>query len=163
MDTNKTVVVPARKAVLTVEEIENLRNKARSSIRALTRKPTLQEMYAQVDSCWSNPVFVKNTVFKNKEQHYDYITTYYKEKIEKLTLEEYKKLVYADVCAKLDSAKGLVEAEKIALAAKEHKKQQEAHLKAYQDQIDALKKRNDEVNTEVVKQLSDTEILGEIK
>lgn len=154
-NSDRVVVASARKSPLTKEYIDMLRREVNAKMALITKKPTLPELFAQVDACWNNPVFIKYTNFQNKDQHYSYVTTMYKEQIEPATLEEYKKMVFADIMAKLDSAEGLVESDKVYAAAKEHKKQQEEHLAQYQKQLDDLHERNNTVMKDVLKKIGE--------
>lgn len=154
-NSDRVVVASARKSPLTKEYIDMLRREVNAKMALITKKPTLPELFAQVDACWNNPVFIKYTNFQNKDQHYSYVTTLYKEQIEPATLEEYKKMVFADIMAKLDSAEGLVESDKVYAAAKEHKKQQEEHLSQYQKQLDDLHERNNTVMKDVLKKIGE--------
>lgn len=152
---DRVVVAPVRKTALTKEYIDSLRREVKAKMDLITKKPTLQELFAQVDTCWNNPVFVRQTNFQNKDQHYNYVSELYKEHIEKATLEEYKKMVFADIMAKLDSAEGLVEADKVYAAAKEHKKQQAEHLAQYQNQVDDLRERNESITKDMLKKIEE--------
>lgn len=152
---DRIVVAPARNTVLTKEYIDSLRREVKAKMALITKKPTLQELFAQVDACWNNPIFVRQTNFQNKDQHYSYVSELYKEHIEKATLEEYKKMVFADIMAKLDSAEGLVESDKVYAAAKEHKRQQDERLASYQQQVDDLRERNESITKDMIKKIGE--------
>ena len=154
----RTVVMPARKNALTKEYIAELRAQVKDKMNAITQKPTLQELYSQVDTLWSDPIFLRQTKFENKDQHYSYITQYFKDYIEPITLDEYKKLVFADVMGRLDKAEALLESDKILVAAKAHKAQEEQHLKEYNDQLGELNERNERATRECLNKLTDSDI-----
>ena len=145
MDNNRIVVTSAKKLPYTKEYVEQLRREVHAQMDKIKAKPTIQDMFAMVDKCWENPIFRRQTPFENKDQHYAYITEYYKTYIEPATLEEYKQMVFADINSKLDNAEALLDSEKILSAAKEHKKQADARLDEYQQQIDDLKARNADI------------------
>ena len=151
MKNDKVVVMPAHAQPYNKEYIANLRVMARASVDAIKEKPTLEDLFTTVDKCWDNPIFVKQTAFQNKDQHYAYITEYYHSTIENLTLEQYKQLVYSDLMNKIDSAEALLDSDKILAAAKEHKAQEAKHLKEYQNQIDDLKDRNEKAMKDIFK------------
>ena len=153
MDNNRIVVTSAKKLPYTKEYVEQLRREVHAQMDKIKAKPTLQDMFAMVDKCWENPIFRRQTPFENKDQHYAYITEYYKTYIEPATLEEYKQMVFADINAKLDNAEALLDSEKILSAAKEHKKQADARLDEYQQQIDDLKARNADITQSLKKDL----------
>lgn len=150
---NRTAVVRARKQVYDKEYIEELKRQAQASVASITKKPTIQELLAYVDQCWNNPVIVRQLQFKNKDQHYAYITEYYHAQVEPLSLEEYRKLVLTDILGRLEKAANLLDSDKILAAAKEHKKQEEEHLKNYEDQIAELKDRNKKMTDEILKEI----------
>lgn len=147
----KVVVMSAEKKPYDAEYLNQLRRQARDSVEKIKEKPTLQELYASVDRCWEMPVFVKQTQFENKDQHYAYITEYYHESIEKLTLEQYKQLVLSDLLNRIDSAEALLNADKIYSAAKEHKKQEDKLAQQREEQINDLKQRNDAAMKDILK------------
>ena len=74
-NSDRVVVASARKSPLTKEYIDMLRREVNAKMALITKKPTLPELFAQVDACWNNPVFIKYTNFQNKDQHYSYVTT----------------------------------------------------------------------------------------
>lgn len=143
--TNPNVVVDSvQRQPYTKEYIAQLRREVMANMDKITKKPTLQDLFAMVDQCWNDKVFLHQTRFENKDQHYAYITEYYKEQIEPMTLEQYKQLVCADLMAKLDTAEALLDSDKILYAAKEHKKHAEALSQQYKQEFDDLKHRNEE-------------------
>lgn len=151
MNSDKIVVMSAEKKPYDMEYIQNLRRQAHASVDAIKEKPTLTALYETVDKCWENPAFIHQTQFKNKDQHYAYITEYYHEVIEKMDLEQYKKLVLSDLMNRIDAAAALLTSDKILSAAKEHKKQEDMLLSEYKDRMDDLKQRNDDVMKDILK------------
>lgn len=151
MKNNKVVVVSEEKKPYDKQYVQQLRQQARAAVAAITEKPTLESLYKSVDACWDMPSFVKQTNFENKDQHYAYITEYYHSVIEKMTVEEYKRLVLSDLMNRLDAAEALLSSEKILSAAKAHKEQEDKLTAQYEEQIADLKERNDNVMGDLFK------------
>jgi hypothetical protein len=146
---DRVVVMSAQKKPYDKAYIQQLRQQARASVEQIKEIPSINSFYESVDKCWESPAFRHQTKFENKDQHYSYITEYYHNVIEKMTLEEYKQLVLSDLMNRLDSAEALLESDKIISAAKEHKKQEDALIKDYQNQVDDLKDRNEKVMKDI--------------
>lgn len=151
MKNNKVVVVSEEKKPYDKQYVQQLRQQARAAVAAITEKPTLESLYKSVDACWDMPSFVKQTNFANKDQHYAYITEYYHSVIEKMTVEEYKRLVLSDLMNRLDAAEALLSSEKILSAAKAHKEQEDKLTAQYDEQIADLKERNDKLMGDLFK------------
>lgn len=154
MNKDRVVVMGPREQPYTKEYVNQLRAMAKANVAKITEKPTLESLYKTVDVCWENPIFQHQTQFKNKDQHYAYVTEYYHSVIEKQTLDEYKQMVLQDILSRLEKAENLLDSDKILAAAKEHKKQEQEHLKHYQDELDSLKERNDSLTKEALKDIS---------
>lgn len=155
---SEPIVIPARKMPYNKEYIAQLRATARKSVDEIKEKPTLQDLYKTVDLCWQNPVFLRQKQFQNKDQHYAYITEYYKSQISEMTLEDYKKTVLASIMTKIDAAERLLESEKYIAAAREHKRMQDEHLNSMQEQVVDLEKRNTDIANSILKEVKNDSI-----
>ena len=148
------IVMSAYKQPYDKNYIKHLRQLAQQNVEKIKEKPTLKMLFETVDKCWENPAFVRQTNFKNKDQHYAYVTEYFNSVIDKMDLESYKKMVLQDILNRLEKAENLLESDKILAAAKEHKKQEDAHLKEYNDQLTDLKDRNETVQKDSMQKLT---------
>lgn len=155
MNKPEPVVMSAYQQPYDKNYINYLRNLAKQNVAKITEKPTLKSMFESVDKCWDNPVFVRQTNFKNKDQHYAYVSEYYHSVIEQMTLEEYKKMVLQDIMNRLEKAENLLDSEKIVAAAKIHKQQEADRLKQYNDQVETLKEKNEKVTNESLKKFTE--------
>ncbi len=137
---------------ITEEDLQKMEAKAREAAAKIVKKPELSDLYAAIDDLWAKGLN-RQLIFKNKDQHIEYITTYYKEKLEGLTLDQYKSLVLQQMLSQIDRLRSAVDSEKQLEAMRLHKEHEEKMLKNMQEQVDDLRARNEKADSEIREEL----------
>ena len=132
---------------ITKEEIMELKRKAVEAVSKIEQKPTLEELYSCVDAVW-NSGHSDQLIFKNKDQHYAYVTNLYKEQIAPVTLEQYKKMVLTQMTTRLDALESMIDVDKQKRAVELHKEYEKKAVEAVEDLGDKLVELNKKANAE---------------
>lgn len=132
---------------LNKDEIMSLRQEALSKVQLIDHVPTLQELYAMVDNIWASG-HTSQLIFKNKDQHYEYITQIYNEQWGKMSLEQYRKMVYAQTARQFDTLLSALDAQKQKEAYELHKQYEEKATQTIEELGDELVERNKKANSE---------------
>lgn len=138
-------VKSADNRVISEEELKQLERAARASVAKIQEKPKIEELYKAVDDIWAKGQN-RQLIFQNKDQHLEYVTTYYKEYIEPISLDQYRNMVLQQLLSQIDKLRSAVDTEKQAEAVKLHKEHEAKVLKNMEDQLEDLKDRNNAVN-----------------
>lgn len=141
-------VTEDKQSVITVEEVKALQQQALANIAKLDSKPTLQDLYKSVDDIW-NKGLTKQLIFANKDQHYEYITRIYKEQIEPLSVEAYKKMLTAQTMRQFDSLLSALDRQKQAKVFEQNKQIHEKTLHALEEAGEELVEKNKAVRSEL--------------
>lgn len=136
----------------TEEDVLKLRDEAFANIDKITEKPTLESLYKAVDEIWEKGL-TKQLIFQNKDQHYAYVTTYFHDQLEHLTLDQYKSLLKQQTMSQITALLGAMDRKKQEEAYKLHKEHEAKMLKNMEDQINDLKDRNTKVSSEIKKEM----------
>lgn len=147
-------VKAADKPAITKEEVDALYAEAVKAINSITSVPTLTDMYKAVDDLWDSGK-TKQLIFKNRDQHYAYVTELYNSQIKNISLEDYKRMLIAQTQNRFDALYGIIDHKKMAEAYKLHNEHKQKVLKSMQDQIDDLRKRNEEINKGLLEEIRD--------
>lgn len=129
------------------EYIAELRRKAADNISKITSKPTLEEMYKCVDALWEKGK-PEQLMFQNKDQHYQYVTNLYKEQIEPITVEQYRKMVYSQTMSMLDSFASMCDIQKQQRAAELHREYEKKAVDTVEELGNELVEMNKKANEE---------------
>lgn len=145
-------VQSAKKEAISQEELKQLLQEGFANIDKITEKPKLADLYAAVDDIWAKGL-TKQLIFKNKDQHMQYVTTYYKDQIEPLTLDQYKGMLKQNLQSQVTNLLNALDQQKQAEAYKLHKEHEEKVLKNMEYQVQDLKERNAQVDSDIKKEI----------
>ena len=151
---NKIVgVQAAHKEKISEADLQQLEREARAAVAKITEKPSIDVFYKSVDEIWAKGLN-RQLIFQNKDQHLEYVTTYYNEQIAPLNLDQYRSLVLQQMLSQINALRAAVNSEKTAEAVRLHKEHEEKVLKNMQDQLDDLKDRNAKADKAIREELN---------
>lgn len=142
----------AQNKQIDVEELKQQLRQGFANIDKITEKPAIETLYKAVDDIWASG-HTSQLIFKNKDQHLEYITTYYNEQIAPLTLAQYKAMLKQQLESQVTSLINALDQQKQKEAYRLHKEQEAKMLKNMEDQINDLKDRNAKVNEDIKKEM----------
>lgn len=137
----------AQDKVMNKDMILALKQDALRKVMQIDHIPTLQEMYEMVDRIWASG-HTSQLIFQNKDQHYEYITRLYHEQLGKMSLDQYRKMVYAQTARQFDSLLNAIDAQKQKEAFELHKQYEQKATQTIEELGDELVERNKKANSE---------------
>jgi len=137
----------AQDKVMNKDMILALKQDALRKVMQIDHIPTLQEMYEMVDRIWASG-HTSQLIFQNKDQHYEYITRLYHEQLGKMSLDQYRKMVYTQTARQFDSLLNAIDAQKQKEAFELHKQYEQKATQTIEELGDELVERNKKANSE---------------